>query len=102
MRSWHVLLGNGQSVADLGIVQRPSDALPDNGDVGTPWYRTDSHLHGKDGRNGIHFYGTEREAQEELRRAWRGESDLPVDDDEFTYQKESTVEKGVYDALRKM
>jgi hypothetical protein len=54
----------GESVADA------------RGDYGRPFGRTESHLHGAKGSEGIHFYGTLSDARNALKSAKRGNSTL--------------------------
>lgn len=54
--------------------ERPSDALPAQGDPFTPWYETESHLHIEGGRIvGIHFKGSLWEGRGMLERLRRYE-----------------------------
>lgn len=78
-RKWHILDGRGVEITNLDI-ERPSDANSHNGDYATPWYKTYNHLHGKRGTKGIHYFGTFADALAELDKAWRGQSELPVDE----------------------
>lgn len=78
---WHFLNGTGTS-ARLGFLKstRAQEIAEGGrvaaaaGDHARPWRMAESHLHGDNGKEGIHFFGTLSQAREELKKAQRGKS----------------------------
>ena len=82
---WHFLNRNGTS-ARLGFLKSTrakeiaegGQVAAAAGDHARPWRATESHLHGANGEEGIHFDGTLAEARAELKKAQKGKSLLKV------------------------
>jgi len=74
---WWVLDANGDPVHPATFGPRPADGFPAGLDPYTPYYHTASHLHGENGSEGIHVFGTLEQARAELAKARRSESFLP-------------------------
>ena len=68
MIKWWILDINGKPL--ISDEPRPEDSNPDNGDPNTPWYQTKCHVHlSEEGKlEGVHWYGTLKEAQEALHK----------------------------------
>jgi hypothetical protein len=78
---WNFLNKNGTS-ARLGFLKstRAQEIAEGGrvtaaaGDHARPWRMAESHLHGDNGKEGIHFFGTLSQAREELKKAQKGKS----------------------------
>lgn len=77
-KRWWFLSKRGHPTHPKRFLDRPADARPADGDIYRPWNMAESHLHSKNGKDGIHFFGTLSDARAELRKAKRGMSTLKV------------------------
>jgi hypothetical protein len=76
-RHWWALDAAGNPIDQATLGDRPEGSYPANRDPYTPYCHVASHLHGKNGANGIHVLGTLEQARAELYKARNGESKLP-------------------------
>ncbi len=75
---WYILDRDGNVMEEASLPERPEDARPtQNGEVYTPWYKQDEHVHVEEGViAGIHARGTLEDVRETLSSVLKNEKEL--------------------------